>query len=91
MTYWFVNLSPSEPARLLLGAVADAASAGWYRVTAASLAASEVRLNGKVLRSEGGELALVSGVQEPSSMLGSSIAPASYAFAVVDADAPACR
>jgi len=86
VTYWFVNLSPTEPARLQLE---QGAGADWYRVTAASLDASEVRLNGQRLRLDGGELPELAGAHESAS--GTAIAPASYAWAVVDADAPACR
>jgi len=88
VTYWFVNLSTSEPGRFRFEQRADAE---WYRVTAASLAASELRLNGKLLRSEGGELPALSGMREAASATVSQIAPMSYAFAVVDADAPGCR
>lgn len=94
VTYWFVNLSPSEPARLRLRGVEGVeggTGAEWYRLTAASLQASEVRLNGEPLRYDGGELPELMGVVEAPSAVGASIAPASYAFAVVDADAAACR
>jgi len=89
VTYWFVNLSPTEPAQLRLDGAGGATGVEWYRVTAASLAASEVRLNGKLLRREAFELPALSG--ERTSALASSLAPASYALAVVDANAPACR
>ena len=76
---------------LLLEGSDRAASAEWYRVTAPSLNSSEIWLNGQRVRQTRHELPALTGKHERVTAPFASIAPASYAFVVVDADAEACR